>query len=224
MDKPKLTPIGIVQAGVLWSLATLLAWSFTQYLMPLRVASYWLDDLRLAYFSAPEPQHDDIVVLTITEDTLAELPFRSPIDRAYLAGKIDTLADKGARLVALDVILDQPTTETDDRKLIDAFNDFPGAIVVAAGDRQTNLTERQIVAQEKLLAGIPAGLAVIPKTDGVVRYTFPGRQSDEKFVASFVHTMATQLGKTPPTHSRRLAFRPPGPDRSTPFRIFPLRQ
>ncbi|MCH8835011.1 MAG: CHASE2 domain-containing protein, partial [Proteobacteria bacterium] len=48
-------------------------------------------DIRVAILSPPEPQHPDIVVVAVTEDTLAALPYRSPLDRRFLADLLRTL-------------------------------------------------------------------------------------------------------------------------------------
>ncbi len=43
------------------------------------------------------------------EETLSAFPYRSPIDRAFLASVIDALARSGVAAVGLDVVLDRPT-------------------------------------------------------------------------------------------------------------------
>ena len=67
----------------------------------------WTSDLRTAILSdQAERQHGGVAVLAITEDTLAGLPYREPVDRQLLA-RLVAIADRaGARAIGLDVILD----------------------------------------------------------------------------------------------------------------------
>ena len=39
-----------------------------------QVAEYWSRDLRVATLTSPEPQSEQIVLITVTEDTLAAFP------------------------------------------------------------------------------------------------------------------------------------------------------
>jgi adenylate cyclase len=60
--------------------------------------------------SAPvQPLDGRIVVIGITEDTLDLFPYRSPIDRTFLAGVLDQLASAGVAAIGLDVLLDRST-------------------------------------------------------------------------------------------------------------------
>ena len=45
-------------------------------------------DLAQAYFYPKQETRDDIALVLIDETTLAQLPYRSPIDRAFLAGLV----------------------------------------------------------------------------------------------------------------------------------------
>ena len=56
-------------------------WLGTRHVALLRQSALLLDDFRLAYFAPPREQRSDIIVLTIDEETLAQFPFRSPINR-----------------------------------------------------------------------------------------------------------------------------------------------
>ena len=73
------------------------------------------------FTTAPEPQNKDVVVLTLTEDTLAQFPYRSPVDRAFLAELIRTVDAAGARAIGFDVLFDQPTEPEKDAALAAAL-------------------------------------------------------------------------------------------------------
>ena len=52
-------------------------------------AESWLEDLRVSLLAPAEPQDLDIIVVAITEDTLAGLPYRSPVDRGFIADLVE---------------------------------------------------------------------------------------------------------------------------------------
>ena len=80
-----------------------------------RVAENWSRDLRIATLTPPAAQSPDIVVVTVTEDTLAAFPYRSPLDRRFVSEVLRVLQTKGARLVARDSLRVQPSEADKDR-------------------------------------------------------------------------------------------------------------
>ncbi|MGH6660687.1 MAG: hypothetical protein ACREB6_04060, partial [Rhodospirillales bacterium] len=60
------------------------AWAAGLWLPPLlpmlKAAENFLADFRFATLTRPEPQNGDVVVVAITEETLATLPYREPLD------------------------------------------------------------------------------------------------------------------------------------------------
>ena len=66
-------------------------------------------DIRIAAMQPPEPQSEQIVVAALTEDTLKQFAYRSPVDREFLAQLLIELEAKGAKAVGLDVLIDSPT-------------------------------------------------------------------------------------------------------------------
>jgi class 3 adenylate cyclase/CHASE2 domain-containing sensor protein len=98
---------------------------------PLRLAEHWLQDLRVAGLSPDLPQDEAIVLVTVDENTLATLPYRSPIDRGLLARTIGMLQSKGVRAIGLDILLDRPTTPAADAALRDALRQAHVPVVIA---------------------------------------------------------------------------------------------
>jgi adenylate cyclase len=76
---------------------------------PLRPIENWIGDLRIALMTPRQQPSDDVVLLTINEDTLHQFPYRSPINRTFLANLITTLNRKGVRTIGLDILFDRPT-------------------------------------------------------------------------------------------------------------------
>ena len=53
----------------------------------LHAAETWLQDFQVALLTPSRPRDERIVVLTITEDTLARVARTDPLDRAFLADR-----------------------------------------------------------------------------------------------------------------------------------------
>ncbi len=187
------------------------------------VAENWVADLRLTFFNPVTAQHPDIVILAITEDTLATLSYRSPVDRAFLTGLLDTLDKAGARAVGLDILFDQPSEPDKDATLRRRLLSMPVPVVVGWTDRATGLTERQYAFQAEYLDGVHAGYSNLAKdpADGTVREIFPGRAEDGVFRPSFAAMLAEALGFDAPREPVPLAYRGRPQEGTPPFRTFP---
>ncbi len=130
------------------------------------------DRLRVILSPLSEAQDPRISVLTITEDTLALFPYRSPVDREFLAQLIDVLGKSGARAVGLDILIDQPTEPGKDAALVEAIRRFDGPVVVAYADERAGLRPAQQahLAQFVEASGAVPGFATVRyDPDGVVR-------------------------------------------------------
>ncbi|MDF1719171.1 MAG: adenylate/guanylate cyclase domain-containing protein [Minwuia sp.] len=134
-----------------------------------------------ATLDAPgSPVRSDIAIVTFTETTLASLPYRSPLDRAFLAGLLDGLAAVNVRSVGFDILFDQATEPAKDQQLIDAIRRFPGPVIVAWADARAGLIEAQSAWLEDFIArsgAIPGFANVTIDRDGLVRHydlTLPG--------------------------------------------------
>ena len=210
----------MLAGAVLAVLAAALAWFGTRHLPVLRQGSAWLEDLQLAYFAQPRPQSDAVILLTIDENTLAELPFRSPISRAFLARVLRSLAAKKPSAVGIDILFDQPTIAEDDDALLAAIDSFPAPVVAVVGDASTGLTERQLEFQERYLDGRNVGSATVHTSDGVVREVFPGETTAAGFTPSLVAALAGALG-VELAEPQRIYYRVRREGEPPPIRSFP---
>ena len=94
-DKRQLsTLIAIVVAAVVVSVAA------ERWLPVVRVAENWSRDLRVATLTPPAPQSERIAVVTITEETLATFPYRSPLDRGFVSELLRSLEPEQQRRAA----------------------------------------------------------------------------------------------------------------------------
>src|SRR6186713_350037 len=164
----------LLACSALCALAAALSLFGTRQIALLRQSELLLEDFRLAYFAPLREQRSDIVVLTIDEGTIAQLPFRSPINRRLIADLVETLSARHVRALGIDLIFDQPTNADDDRALLDALDSFGAPTVLAIGDPTNGLTARQLMFQEEYLRGRTVGLAGMLLTGGVVRHIYPG--------------------------------------------------
>jgi class 3 adenylate cyclase/CHASE2 domain-containing sensor protein len=198
----------LVCAG-LCALSAALSWLGTRHIALLRQGELLLDDFRLAYFAPPREQRSDIVVLTIDEETLAMLPFRSPISRHLIADLVNILSERNVRALGIDLIFDQPTSAEDDRVLLEALDAFPAPTVIAIGDTTNGLTPRQLEFQQDYLKGRSVGLAGMLLTAGVVRHIYPGEEHSGEFQPSFAVAVAMAVGVAPPATAQNLYYRLP---------------
>ncbi|MBA4095068.1 MAG: hypothetical protein C0489_13415, partial [Candidatus Accumulibacter sp.] len=110
--------------------AAALAVAGVRYLSFLTSLDNTANDLRVAIQPA-QPASKDIVVVALDEATLAQFPYRSPVDRGFLADLLVALQNKGAKVIGLDVILDQSTEEAKDLKLAQTILDLKTPLFVS---------------------------------------------------------------------------------------------
>jgi len=184
----------------------------------------WVADYRVATMTPAQPQQADIVIVAITEDTLSRFPYRSPVDRAFLAGLLRTLEAKGAKAVLLDVLLDQPTEPEKDQALANTIRALNIPLVVSHGGADEGLTEAQVAYLNDFVPVERRGWANLVKDnlDGTVRWIFPGKNAaDGQWQAGVVPALAAHLGLTPPRELMPIAWRGRPDAQTSPFRQFP---
>ncbi len=187
-----------------------------------------IDDIRSVALLPREPQDDKVVIVAVTEDTLAQFPYRSPVDREFLSRLLQTLAQRGARAIGIDVLFDQPTESTKDAQLKATLATLPVPLVVSYTDNPQIVDEAQ---RQFLDDFVPPRLRAFAELqpdpiDGAIRWIFPGAvQTDGNYLLGFARAMVTRLGinATPrrPDFYETMVWHGQ-PDRDTPpFRIFP---
>jgi class 3 adenylate cyclase/CHASE2 domain-containing sensor protein len=208
-------------------LVTSVAAHVVPFLVPfsfLVYAEQYTEDLRLALLLPSEPQHPDIVIVTLNEDTLARFAYREPVDRGFLADLLRTLEARAPRLVAIDVLFDQPTEPAKDEALRQALGAAPMPVVVSYVDDPAIVTP----AQKQFLDGFvpPAARALANLGEDpfdTVRWIYPGHvTADGSFLPSFARRVAERLGVATPAVPIDIAWRGDPPEQGVgPFRIFP---
>ena len=90
-----------------------LVWLAVDGFAPLARVNQFLQDWEItSSFAATAPQDPDIVVVAIDEDTLRQFPYRSPVDRKYVADLIRALEKHGPKVIGLDLCSTSPPNPT----------------------------------------------------------------------------------------------------------------
>ncbi len=89
-------------------------------------------DLRVTLFSPDVEPRTDIVLVTVTEETLQNLGVRSPIPRRLLSDLVQYLDSAGAKAIGIDFLIDQNDGDQGSMAaLIDTFVNVKTPIVLA---------------------------------------------------------------------------------------------
>ncbi|TAN46729.1 MAG: CHASE2 domain-containing protein, partial [Rhodospirillales bacterium] len=157
----------------------LFVWIAGSLLPALRMAENWVSDLTRATLAPAPPFSPNIALVTITEETLATFPYRSPVNRNMLAEAVDKIAQSGAKGLAFDILFDQPTEAAADERLYIALRRAAQrmpVVVAFAGDGD-NLTAAQAEFLAAFTDGLDLGVVNLPADpdDGVVRWFFQGK-------------------------------------------------
>lgn len=195
----------------------------TRYLTFLASLEQVAADVRVAALQPPMAQSKDIVVVAITEETLAQFPYRSPVDRAFLARLLETLDRRQPAVIGLDVLLDQPTEPPKDALLAKTLRGLRSPLLVSYTNTPGIVNEEQL---EYLNAFVPQGLRAAANLatdpfDGAVRWIFPGETSPG-MPLGFVRKAVQLTGRPlPPPQQAEIAWRPQADAATPPFPIYP---
>ncbi len=192
-----------------------------------RVFPFWnaeeaVADARVALLGpVAAEQNDRVALVTITEDTLASLPYRSPVDRALLADIVLALKAAGARAIGFDVLFDRPTEPAKDEAFLAAVRAEGAPVVLAWADPSLGLDAAQAATLEAFIVAAGARSSVpllVVDADGTVR-RLPPREVLAR--PSFPLALAEAAGETPPRVTGRIAYLRPPADGTDTFLAMP---
>ncbi|MFY7779519.1 MAG: CHASE2 domain-containing protein, partial [Tagaea sp.] len=199
-------------------------WGVFHYFPFLAATERWTVDFRIANLSPPEPQHPEIVLAAITEETLAQFPYRSPVDREFLAKTLRTLEAKGAKALLIDVLFDQETEPEKDDMLRETLAALRIPFAISYSDSPLYVTEEQLEYLNDFVKPEWRGLADIEPDirDGIIRF-IPGSRvvKDGLDTVNVAARVAELLGVQVPRNQRRIAWRGEPDLETPPFRSFP---
>ena len=219
----KISPRELLSVFAIVVLATAVGALLPRMLPTFKAGENWLGDFRFATLAAPEPQNEDVVVIAITEDTLATLPYRSPVDRDFLVRLLTALEAAKPKAIGIDILFDQPTETAKDNALRQKLLNLSVPVVVASAGKAEGLTKPQKEYLTRFTEGMKTGLVnlVTDRTDGTVRWIYPGDSTAGSWTPGLVPHLAKIIGKKAPEKEMALAYRPgPGKGEKA-FRVFP---
>lgn len=98
--------------------------------------------------------HPRIALVLIRDETLANLPYVSPIDRALVARLVRGLDLFGARAVGLDILFDQATEPDKDEELVSVLRSRRAEIVLGGADERTPMSTRRRQWQSQFIGRV----------------------------------------------------------------------
>ncbi len=181
-------------------LSALVAMLAVDHVSLLTGADRYLQDWETASLAPAQKQDPDIVIAAINEDTLSQFPYRSPVDRAFVANLLNALAAKHPRAIGLDLLLDQPTEPAKDDLLRKTLRDISVPLFVSYVDSKGVVDQAQrdfldgfVPAHERAYANLGTDQS------DTARWALPGAKAkDGRYVLSFARALAASVGvKTP---------------------------
>jgi adenylate cyclase len=210
-------------AALILLVSTATALLVTRPPSPLAAAEYLLEAAAFHLLGPRRLADPKIVVIGISEDTLSAFPYRSPIDRGFLAELIDRLAHDRVRAIGLDVVLDRPTEPAKDAALRRALtrSDVPVVAISIAPDTPLAPAQRRFLVG--FLEGVHTGDANLARDafDDVVRDHVPFHPVTG--LPSFPAAIALALGAPVPRQPFPIAWRrgPTGPAHRLDVPVYP---
>jgi adenylate cyclase len=216
-DFKKLIPVAIavLTAGVVTAASDIVSF--------IHQADQWVRDFELASLAKPEPQSTDITIVTISEQTLKLFAYREPVDRKFLSDLLKKVAEYKPRVIALDVLFDEPSDPAKDDELRSTIANLPVPLVVSyVGDLE--VVERG-AGQDYLNAFVPPEDRVLADIqadpfDRTTRWVEPGKVvPGGTYVPGFARGLLKKIGIETPAERTAIAWRGyPAEANQLPFR------
>lgn len=203
-------------------LAGLIAFALPRAIPQLGLIERWMVDWRIALLAPPTEPRRDIVVIAIDEASLDRLPYRSPIDRGFLAAILERLAGAGVRGVMLDILFDRPTEAEKDARLQAAMRTFPAPLVVAWADPGRAVTEAQHAFLSRYTEGLRRGYAnlLVDPLDGSVRWVNVQHERGRDRLPGLAAALAQAVGTSLPAENAALDYLRPADPQASVFPTF----
>lgn len=209
--------------AALATVCALLASAAVNNLTFLANANQFIADGETATLTPPEPQDPDIVIVAITEDTLAQFPYRAPIDRQFLADLLTDLAVKGPRAIGIDLLFDQPTEPAKDEALKRVIASMKMPVLIAYTEASNVVSPEQKAYLDNFVPPEKRALATLAEDQfDVARWVYPGETTRAgHYVMGLSRALAEATGvKTAPAQIPIVWHGKPN-DTDPAFREFP---
>ncbi len=154
-----------------------------------------------------QPPQPRIALIGISEETLSAFPYRSPVDRAFLAALIDDLAAAGVAAIGLDLLFDRTTEPAKDALLLRAMRRADVPVVAISLSPETPLPPDKGQTLQAFLEGARSGTANLSRDlfDDTVRLHVPLHPTTG--APSFAAALAQAVGAAVPEHPFPIRWR-----------------
>lgn len=208
--------------------SALIAAFSVHFLAPLNNLEKKLADIRVAAMEPPRGASEQIVIVAIDEETLAQFPYRSPVDRQLVGDLITQIDGKGARAIGVDILIDQPSEPAKDEHLFNAIRQARTPLHFSFTSDKDIVNEAQLAYMKSF---VPPGKRMDSKLltdpfDGLVRRINPGgtvsngkRTFDDDHPHGFAPLMAAYFDRPLLQRPREIAWRPPSAEGEDPLPV-----
>jgi class 3 adenylate cyclase/CHASE2 domain-containing sensor protein len=195
-------------------LATFLAILAVNHFMVLTNADNFIQDWEISVGAPQIPVDPDIVVVAVREDTLEQFQYRSPIDRAFLAGLLTKLAAAKPKAIGIDYLFDRPTESTKDAQLKSAIATLGVPLAVAyTEDPQIVSTDQLAYIRDFVPLQRRAMVNLATDQYGTARFVFPGaKDAQGHYIPGFDRALAADAGVKTPAIPLRIVWTKPVSD------------
>lgn len=182
------------------------------------LAENHLSDVRIAMLSPPRPQSPNIAVVMIDDETLANYPYRSPLDRELIANLLIELEQSSVAAIGINVLFDRPTEPDKDQLLYERLRSLSVPVVLSRVSSTSGFSAAQIAFSRYFLENLRTGLSLIYRdsVDHTVRGTLLRQGQSRHTQLGFSATIIDAIGLELPRQERIHIDYRAGPDLDTP--------
>ena len=183
-----------------------------------RLAENHLADVQVAMLSLPRPQSEKIAIVLIDDNTLAQYPYRSPLDRSLISDLLVALQQKSVAAIGVNVLFDRPTETHKDQRLYRELRRASVPIVLSKVSSSSGFSSEQVQYSNEFVGNVRTGLSLIYRdpVDHTVRGSLLRLVQGKTVQLGFAATLADVVGiELPREESIAIDYRQ-GPDPSTP--------
>jgi adenylate cyclase len=174
----------------------------------IELAENYLSDLRIVLLSRARAQSQRIAVVLIDEKSLAHLPYRSPIDRSFIANLISDLEHRSVVAIGLNVLFNRQTEPDKDDVLYQKLRNVEAPVVITQISSEAGYSIEQIEFSKDYLKGLHTGLSLIYRdtSDHTVRVSLLKLYHEGIKELGFASKIAEILGINLPTEEKILSI------------------
>lgn len=169
----------------------------------------FVQDWEIASVFAPREEQDPkIVIVAVDEATLAQFPYRSPVDRAFLSTLIRQIAAHHPAAIESDFLLDQPTEGAKDKALAATLRETRVPLVISYIASHDIVTPEQKAFEDAMVPPRLRALANLPTDQfDTARDVFPGAKVGGHYIPGVARAVAAKVGVETPEKSVPIVWR-----------------